>query len=93
MIVKALGELVYGFLNLLFFFELPQIPDSVISIWNQICSSFGDGLDMLHVFIGDTAFAVVGTLLKLIVAVNVTYFAISLVFWIIKKIPMLNVRE
>lgn len=93
MIIKALADLIYKFLDVLFVFELPQIPSSVINIWNQVWASFGDGLGMLHVFMGDTAFAVVGTLLKLVIAANVLYFSVSLLWFIIKKIPFLNISE
>lgn len=93
MIVYNIANVVLALLNTLFVFNLPQIPDSVIALWNQIWVIFGDGLDMLHVLIGDIAFAVVGVLLQLIIFANVTYFTVSLVFFVLKKIPLLGVRE
>lgn len=93
MIVYNIANVVLALLNTLFVFNLPQIPDSVIALWNQIWAIFGDGLDMLHVLIGDTAFAVVGVVLQLIIFANVTYFTVSLVFFVLKKIPLLGIRE
>lgn len=93
MIVYNIANVVLALLNTLFVFNLPQIPDSVIALWNQIWAIFGDGLDMLHVLIGDIAFAVVGVLLQLIIFANVTYFTVSLVFFVLKKIPLLGIRE
>lgn len=93
MIVTAVGKVILSLLNALFFFELPSIPDSVITVFNNVLGYLNSGLDMIHLLIGNTAFGVVGACLKLILLANGVYFVVSLVFFVLKKIPFLGLKE
>lgn len=54
---------------------------------------FAAGLDILNSFIGNTAMGVLGVMLKLVLISNVVYFTISVVFFVLKKIPFLGLEQ
>lgn len=93
MIIKALLDLIYNILSLLFVFDLPNLPDSVTSVATSISSYITTGISVIRAFVGSSCMSLLGVLLGLIIALNVAYFLYSFVFWVIRKIPMLNVRE
>lgn len=93
MIIKAAADVIYSLLAIFFFFELPGLPDSVVTVFNQALGYLDAGLDMIHLLIGDTAFGLIGVCLGLILSANVIYFSISLIFFVLKKLPFLGIRE
>ena len=93
MIIKALLELIYGLLSLLLVFNLPNLPGTITELLTQIIGYFGTGIDIIRTFIGSTAMGVLSVCLQLIIYANAAYFLWSFVFWVIRKIPMLNVKE
>lgn len=93
MLISALANIIIGLINLLFVFELPQFPDTVVNIFNSVVSYLNDGLDLIHLFIGHTAFGVIGVVLQLVIAANAAYFIISFVWFVLKKIPFLGLKE
>ena len=93
MIVKALLTLVYNVLSLLLVFNLPELPASVITIANSVTGYISTGISIVASFVGSTCMGVIGVLLALVIAMNAAYFLYSLVFWVIRKIPMLNIRQ
>lgn len=93
MIISLLLNLVYGVLSVLLIFNLPQLPDSVVTVANSVIGYMTTGLDILRVFVGDTCMGVLAVLFTLVIAMNAAYLLYSLVFWVLKKIPMLNIRE
>lgn len=93
MIISALLNLIYAVLSVLLVFNLPQLPDTVVTIANSLIGYITTGINMLHAFIGNTAMGVIAVCLGLVVLMNAAYLVYSLVFWVIRKIPMLNVKE
>lgn len=93
MIISGLLNLIYSVLSFLLVFELPNMPDTILAILNQITGYFQTGIQVISVFIGSTAIGVIALLIQLVIFLNAAYFLWSFVFWVIRKIPMLNVRE
>lgn len=93
MIITALMDLIYHLLDLLLVLELPAFPDSIVQIFNTIPTYLQTGLSILRVFVGSTAFTVIGVCLKVVVFANVAYFTITLVFFVLKKIPILGIKQ
>lgn len=93
MIIKALGSLIYGVLSVLLVFDLPSLPDTVTAIAESVKGYISTGIGVLGAFVGREAMGVLSVLLGLVVALNAAYALYSLVFWVIRKIPMLSVKE
>ena len=93
MIISGLLNLIYSVLSFLLVFELPNMPDTILAILNQITGYFQTGIQVISAFIGATAIGVIALLIQLVIFLNAAYFLWSFVFWVIRKIPMLNVRE
>lgn len=93
MIISGLLNLIYSVLSFLLVFELPNMPDTILTILNQITGYFQTGIQVISAFIGPTAIGVIALLIQLVIFLNAAYFLWSLVFWVIRKIPILNVRE
>lgn len=93
MIISALLTLVYNVLSLLLVFNLPELPASVTTIANSVIGYVSTGISIVAAFVGNTCMGVIGVLLALVIAMNAAYLLYSLVFWVIRKIPMLNIRQ
>ena len=93
MIISALLSLIYTVLSALLVFELPSLPDSVTTVASQITDYITTGINVLASFVGNTCMGVLAVLLELVIAMNAAYLVYSLVFWVIRKIPILNVKE
>lgn len=93
MIITALLNLIYTLLSVLLVFELPQLPQTVTSLLSQITTYVGTGVSIIGIFIGSTALGILAVLLQLVIYMNAAYFLWSFVFWVIRKIPMLGVKE
>lgn len=93
MIIHLLGKAVFTLLDTLLVFELPSLGDSIINIVNTAIGYIGDGLDVLHCFLGNTAMTVLGVCFGLVITANIVYFTISTIFFVLKKIPFLGLKE
>lgn len=93
MIISVLLNLVYSVLSVLLVFNLPELPASVVTIANNVTGYMVTGVSILASFVGNTCMGVIGVLLALVIAMNAAYLLYSLVFWVIRKIPMLNIRQ
>ena len=93
MIIEALITVIYNVLSVLLVFNLPDMPDSIVTVMTQVGGFFEPGIAVLGAFLGDTAMSVLALLFNLVLAFNAAYALYSLVFWVIRKIPMLNVKE
>ena len=93
MIITALIELILNVLGALLVFDLPALPESVISILDNISGYLVSGVGILRAFVGDGCMTILATLFGLVVLANAAYFLYSFVFFVIRKIPMLNVKE
>ena len=93
MIITVLIELILNVLGALLVFDLPALPDSVISILDNISGYLVSGVSIFRAFVGDGCMTILATLFGLVVLANAAYFLYSFVFFVIRKIPMLNVKE
>lgn len=93
MIITVLLNLIYGLLSLLLVFNLPVLPETITTLVNSILGYIPTGVGILGVFFGNTCMGVLALLLRLVIGMNAAYMTYSLVFWVIRKIPMLNVKE
>ncbi len=93
MIITGLLNLVYTVVNALLVFSLPSFPQSVVDAIATIRQHLVAGIGVLRAFLGDRCLTVLATLFGLILAMNAAYLLYSLVFWVIRKIPMFSVRE
>lgn len=93
MIISALLTLVYNVLSVLLVFNLPELPASVVTIADNVTGYVTTGISVVASFVGNTCMGVIGVLLALVIAMHAAYLLYSLVFWVIRKIPMLNIRQ
>lgn len=93
MIIKGLASLIYGVLSVLLVFELPALPADVTAYLNQAFGYIADTPWFLSLFIPSGVVKYLGVLLGLVLALNGLWLTYSLVMWIVRKIPMLNVKE
>lgn len=92
MIITALGDLVYNLLNLLLVFELPVLPESLVSIADSGIGYLVTGASLLRSFLGSTALGVIALLIQLLLLMHAAYMLFTFVQFILKKIPVLNVK-
>ena len=92
MIINALGQLIYWLLNILLIFNLPQLPDTITTILNQVVSYITIGLQIITSFIGTTAVGVLALLLGLFLSMHAAYMLYSLIAFVLRKIPLLGVK-
>lgn len=93
MIITAVANVIYSLLSLLFVFELPEFPAGIVNVFNSFIGYLGTGIDILHVFFGNTAMGVIGICLQFVIYANAAYFTISLIFFVLKKIPFLGLGD
>lgn len=92
MIVTALLNLIYTVLSALMVFNLPSLPDSVVTVANSVVEYVSQGIRIIQAFTGNTAIAVLAVLLQLVLLVHTAYFLFTIIRFVITKIPMLNIR-
>lgn len=85
MIVEALYDVFFGFLDLVFSaFTLPGFSDGILQVFNTIKGYLKVGMEILLVFTQkDILYFCLGSVLFGIVA----YEVVALVLWLLKKIP------
>lgn len=93
MIITALIELILKVLGALLVFDLPQLPESITSVLDSMLEYLIAGIGIIRAFVGDACMTLIATLFGLVVLANAAYFLYSFVFFVIRKIPMLNVKE
>lgn len=94
MIIKKLLDLCLSLLtNLLSGVEgIPDLPTDLISIIQTALQYIISGIDLLAMFLGESAVHFMGICLDIIIAANLFYFGYSAVMWFIKKIPFLGIK-
>lgn len=93
MIVVGLINLVYGLLSLLLVFNLPQLPDSFLTILDKVKEYMVSGVGLVRAMVGETCMGVIAVCFQLVIFLNAAYLLYSFVMWVLKKIPMLGVKE
>ena len=94
MIIKKLLDLCLSLLtNLLSGVEgIPDLPADLLSIIQTALQYIISGIDLLAMFLGDSAVRFMGICLDIIIAANLFYFGYSAVMWFVKKIPFLGIK-
>lgn len=92
MIIKALADLVYTLLDVLLVFELPSLPDSIVTVANTAVDACCTGIEIIRAFTGSSALALIAVLLNLLLFAHSAYMVITFVDWILRKIPLLDVE-
>lgn len=93
MIISILARIILSVLDALLIFELPSLPQSVLDVAGSVGGYLSNGVGLLAAFLGPTCLNVLSVLLGLVVALNAAYALYSLVFWVLRKVPMLSVKE
>lgn len=93
MIIKALMLLLKNVLSVLLVFDLPGFPQPLVDALAALAEYCGTGVLVLKAFIGDSACATISVLLGVIITLEVFKKSWSLIWFFIRKIPMLNIKE
>ena len=93
MIITALIELILNLLAALLPFDLPEFPSEVVVVFDELINYLAAGIGIIRAFVGDACMTLIATLFSLVVLANTAYFLYSFLFFVIRKIPMLNVKE
>lgn len=94
MIIKKLLDLCLSLLtNLLSGVDgIPDLPADLLSIIQTALQYIISGIDLLAMFLGESAVRFMGICLDIIIAANLFYFGYSAVMWFVKKIPFLGIK-
>lgn len=94
MIIKKLLDLCLSLLtSLLSGVEgIPDIPEGILTTVQTMLEYVVSGVDLLAMFLGESAVSFMGVCLDIIIAVNLFYFGYSVVMWFVKKIPFLGIK-
>lgn len=94
MIIKKLLDLCLSLLtSLLSGVEgIPDVPEGLLTIVQTMLQYVVSGIDLLAMFLGETAVSFMGICLDVIIAANLFYFGYSAVMWFVKKIPFLGIK-
>lgn len=94
MIIKKLLDLCLSLLtNLLSSVEgIPDLPADLLSVIQTAIQYIVSGIDLLAMFLGESAVKFMGVCLDIIIAANLFYFGYSAVMWFVKKIPFLGIK-
>lgn len=91
MIISALLSVIGGILNFLFNLlpDLPQLPSLIITTINNVVNLIFDNVSVIGFFI---PLNVVKVLIPLVIIVVNFRYIYGIIMWIIKKIPLLNLK-
>jgi hypothetical protein len=92
-IITAALNVIYTVLSVLLVFQLPELPASVITVANTAVGYVTSGVNVIHLFIGNTAMGVLTLCFKLVILFNAAYFLYSVVMWVLRKVPFLGLKE
>lgn len=94
MIIKKLLDLCLSLLtNLLSSVEgIPDLPADLLSVIQTAIQYIVSGIDLLAMFLGESAVKFMGVCFDIIIAANLFYFGYSAVMWFVKKIPFLGIK-
>lgn len=93
MIITALLNLIANLLSAVLVFDLPKWPSEVDQVFHTVISWMVTGVEVLRAFVGQETLTVISVLLGLVLVMNAAYLVYSLVFWVLRKIPMLGIKE
>ena len=93
MIITGLIELILNVLGALLIFDLPALPESLTSTLDSVLGYMIEGLAIIRAFVGDGCMSLLATVFSTVLLAESMYFIYTFVFYVIRKIPMLNVKE
>lgn len=93
MIITASLNVIYTVLSVLLVFSLPDLPSAVITVANTAVDYVTAGVNVIHLFVGNTAMGVLALCFKLVILFNAAYFLYSVVMWVLRKVPFLGLKE
>ena len=93
MIITALIEVIFNVLGTLLIFNLPSLPEGFVEILSILGEYVLVGFGIIRAFVGEDCMFLMAELFSMVVMANAAYFLYSFVFFVIRKIPMLNVKE
>ena len=89
MIIEALLNLIYGLMSVLMVLNIPDMPAEVQSYINSFFDYLASGVGIVANYVPlDYLLVLFGVILAVDVGIMLYHF----IMWIIKKIPMLNVK-
>lgn len=89
MIIELLLTLLKGLLSILLVFKIPQLPENVTGYIDTLFGYLETGASILSNY---TPLSYLLTLFGLILAVDAGILIYKFVMWILRKIPILNIK-
>lgn len=93
MIIYLVMKLIYGLLSVLLVFDFPGFPQPIIDALSTFTEYVGTGVLVLKAFIGNEACRLLGTFLTTAIFLDTFATSWSIIWWILKKIPFLNISD
>lgn len=86
MIIKGILDIIFGLLKVLFgWIDLPDMPEAITNVIDQVIGYIKDGLPVIWVFFDKDVVSVVLVLVLAIVNFDKLYYFIM---WLLKKLPI-----
>ena len=90
MILEAVFDLIAAFIKLIFgFINLPDLPDKISSIINQLFNAIEGSLGLLSIFIDFDVLRILLPVLLVVINFDEVY---KFVMFIVRKIPFLGIK-
>jgi hypothetical protein len=89
MLIELLLSLIYTIFDKLMIFNIPQLPEQVQTYINSLFDYLVSGASILANY---TPLGYLMTLFGVIVSVDIGINVYKFVMWILKKIPMINIK-
>lgn len=94
MFVQMILDFLYKLFDVIFgWFHLPQLPDTVIDLFENAKDYMYGGIGLLRGLVGETCMGVIAVLFNLVLLLNGAYITYNLIFWVVRKIPFFNIKE
>lgn len=89
MLIELLLSLIYTIFDKLMIFNIPQLPEQVQTYINSLFDYLVSGASILANY---TPLGYLMTLFGVVVSVDIGINVYKFVMWILKKIPMINIK-
>lgn len=73
--------------------EIPDLFEQFGTVIEMFFSVIQEGLDLCIMFMGAGTVQFIGIYLGIIIIIDSFYLAYQMIWWFIKKIPMLNIKQ
>lgn len=92
MILTALINLIISLISALDI-SLPTLPSAISEVFSTFASYLPAALNLLRAFLGDSVFLQISILFYLFVDLQAFKYGWSLFWWVIDKIPFININN